>query len=239
MTQNSINNSASDLTVDNLFLDGNTISTLDTNGNLILSPNGTGAVTIDNISLTATTISSTSGDLVIESDATNDIQFYNGTSTTLNMTSSGEMNLPLQPAFLAFNSANDTNQTGAGATVTVDFDTEVFDQGGDFSADTFTAPITGNYNLSSWVRSDNLSSAMTLGNLSIITSNRTYRYNMNPYNQSDSGSLASFTVSALADMDALDTAIVQLTISSGAGNTATISGNASLMVTFFCGQLLS
>jgi len=42
MTQNSINNSASELQVDNLNLDGNTISTTNTDGNLILTPDGTG-----------------------------------------------------------------------------------------------------------------------------------------------------------------------------------------------------
>jgi len=50
-----------------------------------------------------------------------------------------------QPCFLAFNSATDNDQTGAGAIPTIDFDTEVFDQGNDFTADTFTAPITGRY----------------------------------------------------------------------------------------------
>ena len=46
MTQNSINNSASSLTVDNLFLDGNTISSTDTNGNIIFAPDGTGIISV-------------------------------------------------------------------------------------------------------------------------------------------------------------------------------------------------
>ena len=46
MTQNSVNNSASDFTVDNLFLDGNTLSSTDTNGNIILAPDGTGTVSV-------------------------------------------------------------------------------------------------------------------------------------------------------------------------------------------------
>lgn len=41
---NSLNKSSEDFTVDNLFLDGNTISTTNTNGNLLLSPDGTGYV---------------------------------------------------------------------------------------------------------------------------------------------------------------------------------------------------
>ena len=46
MTQNPINNAASELTVDNLFLDGNTISSTDTNGNVIISPDGSGEVSV-------------------------------------------------------------------------------------------------------------------------------------------------------------------------------------------------
>jgi hypothetical protein len=46
MTQNPINNAASDLTIDNLFLDGNTISSTDTNGNVIIAPDGSGEVSV-------------------------------------------------------------------------------------------------------------------------------------------------------------------------------------------------
>lgn len=37
------------ITIDNLSLDGNTLSTTDTNGNLVLSPNGSGVVTVSSI----------------------------------------------------------------------------------------------------------------------------------------------------------------------------------------------
>jgi hypothetical protein len=46
MTQNSLNNTASEFTVDKVFIDGSTISTLNTNGDLVLAPNGTGAVSV-------------------------------------------------------------------------------------------------------------------------------------------------------------------------------------------------
>ena len=42
--------------VDNVRLDGNTISTLDTNGNLVLSPDGTGSVSITKAAITGGTI---------------------------------------------------------------------------------------------------------------------------------------------------------------------------------------
>lgn len=45
--------------VDNIKLDGNTISTTDTNGNLTLAPNGTGSVAIAKAAITGGTISGT------------------------------------------------------------------------------------------------------------------------------------------------------------------------------------
>ena len=46
MTQNAINNTASILAVDNLTLDGNTLSSTDTNGNIVLAPDGSGTVSV-------------------------------------------------------------------------------------------------------------------------------------------------------------------------------------------------
>jgi len=46
MTQNSIYNTASSLAVDNISLDGNTISSTDTNGNIVLAPDGSGVVSV-------------------------------------------------------------------------------------------------------------------------------------------------------------------------------------------------
>ena len=46
MTQNAINNAASILAVDNLTLDGNTLSSTDTNGDIVLAPDGTGTVSV-------------------------------------------------------------------------------------------------------------------------------------------------------------------------------------------------
>jgi hypothetical protein len=60
--------------VDNIRIDGNTVSTTDTNGDLVLSPNGTGAVVISNVEITGGTITGASfpgtftGIILIESD---------------------------------------------------------------------------------------------------------------------------------------------------------------------------
>lgn len=46
MTQNAINNSASEMVIDNLTIDLNTISSTDTNGDIILAPDGAGTVSV-------------------------------------------------------------------------------------------------------------------------------------------------------------------------------------------------
>jgi len=82
-----------------------------------------------------------------------------------------------QPAFRAYNSAQDANVTGDGTVFTLDFDTEVFDQGNNFSADTFTAPYTGKYFLQVACNSSSLVAANNI-NLSTVTSNQTFAGNV-------------------------------------------------------------
>ena len=61
--------------VDNIQLDGNTIATTNTDGNLVLAPNGTGAVTTDNLSLSgnAITVTDTDGNLVLSGNGTGSV----------------------------------------------------------------------------------------------------------------------------------------------------------------------
>lgn len=140
--------------------------------------------------------------------------------------------IPMAPLFLAYNSADDTNQTGNGATATVDFDTEVFDVTSNFASDTFTAPITGKYLLATTVQLTAIPAGCTQGLLRIVTSNRNYRTIVIYTAGTFTG--YSFSLSAIVDMDAADTSTVQVQFTGGAGNTATIDG-ASELITFFCG----
>jgi len=78
------------LNVDNITLDGNTISTTDTNGNLTLAPNGTGDVIV-------------SGDLIV-----------NGATTTI---SSTELDITDKNITIASGSADSSAADGAGLTV--------------------------------------------------------------------------------------------------------------------------
>lgn len=138
-----------------------------------------------------------------------------------------------QPAFLAYNAADVTNQTGNGATVTVPFGTEVYDQAGNFASNTFTAPVTGRYRLCVTVQLETLAS-VTLFFLRLVTSNRNYDQQWaNPPNGKQSLSLVTDV-----DMDAGDTASVQTQATGMAGNTLSIKGSAT-MVTRFSGELVA
>ncbi|HXI15690.1 MAG TPA: hypothetical protein VNM48_04905 [Chloroflexota bacterium] len=142
-----------------------------------------------------------------------------------------------QPAFLAFNSVSDANQTGAGATATLDFDTEVYDQAANFAVDTFTAPVTGRYHLDSSSRVFSIPAGATSFDFKLVTSNRTYRKVW--VMVAGTFSQYTFDITVDADMDAGDTATVQLIISGGAGNTASISGDAASIESYFAGHLVA
>lgn len=144
---------------------------------------------------------------------------------------------PFIPAFLAYLNTTITNVTGAGTNYTVIFDTEVYDQSGDFNLGTgaFIAPVQGRYLFSCSVRMAGVEAAMTQRIIQLITSNRSYGY----LDLFAFGAAANCTqvLSVLADMDAGDSAIVRVTYSNGAGDTADVVG-AATPYTYFSGAML-
>ena len=108
-----------------------------------------------------------------------------------------------QPAFLAFATA----QSGIAedTDVTILFGTEVFDQGGNFASNTFTAPVTGRYQLNLNIRLDDIDIDSGYYYLKIITSNRQYRTILSPGAFDADPNYWGMSESVLADMDASDT----------------------------------
>jgi len=148
------------------------------------------------------------------SDGTEDGEFYiqqiSGGSyvTTLKIDGSGAVTKPLQPAFNATNDGTQSNIALA-TQVTVALGTERFDINADFASNTFTAPVTGKYQLNIFIRIDSLDSAANYYELRILTSNSGYGIIMDPdFGQDQSYFNMAFAV--LADMDASDTATVEL-----------------------------
>jgi hypothetical protein len=132
-----------------------------------------------------------------------------GTTSYMNINADGSITKPLQPAFLVKPSSTQTN-FNQGQTITIDFGTEVFDNNGDFSSNTFTAPVTGRYALQFAIQINDISNqdSSTYYYIEMNTSNRPY-YNLSSIDQAVGSSAGQyyFTLSAscLADMDANDT----------------------------------
>ena len=139
----------------------------------------------------------------------------------LRVSNAGIVTKPYQPAFLA-TGVTTNNIAIATAGTTLPF-SEVFDQNSDFSSNTFTAPVTGKYQLQFGLRIDDIDTAAAWVRAVIITSNRQYKTMIiDPARTfSSDPDYFSLSTSVLADMDAGDTARVAWGQSGGAA-TATL-----------------
>lgn len=119
--------------------------------------------------------------------------------------SAGRVTKPLQPAFNV-NPSVKQNNMALGASVTIIMDVERFDIGSNFASNTFTAPVTGKYQLNLNIRLDSLDTGASYYQVSIRTSNKSYT-TINKFTRHSADlDYISFNLSVLADMDAGDTA---------------------------------
>ena len=102
--------------------------------------------------------------------------------------------------------------------VTVTFDTEITG-GGYFDSNTFTAPVSGKYLLIITLYLMYLDSAATYYIIRIVTSNRTYSAVTDPTKFSGDTLYWPFALTAIAEMNAGDTATVTLTQQGGTAQT--------------------
>jgi hypothetical protein len=143
-----------------------------------------------------------------------------GTTTSMAINADGIITKPLQPAFLAVPSSGSGGTTNMSTNTTIVFGTEKFDQNGDFASNTFTAPVTGKYQLNFMARVDNIDTAANWQRLVLVTSNTTYESQI-----IDLGGLSGdpaywmFNINVLADMDANDTAFIKYQQDDGAAQT--------------------
>ncbi len=127
---------------------------------------------------------------------------------------------PTKYEFLAYHNALQSNVTGDGTAYLVQFNTEVYDPNTVFASNTFTAAVTGKYHLFGAVYVQDVGAAHTSANVKVITSNRTYsNFVVSPAAIRTSGNACAFPFSIVADMDAADTATVEILV---AGSTLTI-----------------
>lgn len=159
-----------------------------------------------------------------------------GTTNVMRVSTAGEINWPLQPAFLA-TSGDVANVTGDGTSYKIQFTNERYDQGGDYNGtDTFTAPVTGRYFLAATCSCEGILSTHTSIDYRIVTSNLSYNNRGGaPSKVFDVNTRAAWIVSTDADMDAGDTADVRITISSGTKVVDIVGAGAGW--TYFSGRL--
>lgn len=156
---------------------------------------------------------------------------------TGDITMSGIVKNSSQPGFLTSLSTSQLN-FATSSDVPVLFDSKIFDNASNFDTGTytFTAPETGKYLFNVAVRIDNVDTAADYYTLYLITSNRNYRLAI-----IDPGQFAADLVywhlngSAIADMDASDTAYIVIRQQAGTAQTDIISATTN---SFFSGWML-
>ena len=157
-----------------------------------------------------------------------------GTTTAMSFDANGIITKPLQPAFLATKSGAQNN-IGLNSVTQITFDGERFDQNGDFSSSTFTAPVTGKYQFNVVTTLANTDQDADYIEFKLVTSNVTYT---NPIIDPAGFDidLPFFTISTsyLVDMDANDTAKASLYQPNGAAQMDVRGGQS-----FFSGYLVA
>lgn len=203
------------------------------NSDIDIGLGGQRSITIGN------TNTNTEVDIVIGS---NNFSLSSSSGIIMDAQEDGQCTYPLQPAFLANVGASQANVTGDSTAYIVLFPNEVFDQGGDFSSPTFTAPVTGRYCLTVFIFLQDVTSSHTTGFMQMITSNRNYLVAAcNPANMVDSTTFEQLTLmgSCFADMDAADTATIQIDIENGAKVIDIVNGGATNLRSYFSGWLVA
>ncbi len=121
----------------------------------------------------------------------------------------GHVTKPLQPAFMAEPSSTQSDLAINTSNLQINFGSEVFDQNGDYntSNSTFTAPVTGKYQLNVNVFFVDINADYSYLYLQIKTSNRNYRSQIQPQVFDSNGGF-SMQISHICDMDASDTATI-------------------------------
>ena len=155
-----------------------------------------------------------------------------GTTSHMVIDANGHVTKPLQSAFLV-RPASEQSNIAVSSAVTIVFGTEVFDQNADFASNTFTAPVTGRYQLSVNIRLNNTDSASDYYRIELSTSNRTYYQLFDP-NFGQDAAFWTASISVLVDMDASDTAIVRVT---QGGGTQQTDIDSSIVYSYFSGYL--
>ena len=128
-----------------------------------------------------------------------------GTTTHMSFDETGAILKPLQPAFLA--TITSESRSSQDSLNDQNFATEVFDNNADYNTTnkTFTAPVTGRYQFNVGIGYSGISEGNEI-KIRLATSNR----NIESRHKASSGGVGQLILTVLTDMDASDTAKVQV-----------------------------
>ena len=220
------NTEADELVVENSGNGGVSILTPDSNRSAIFLGHAS-----DNLKLQIRHDGATSLGQIISDDA---LTFNVGDGTErMRIDANGHITMPTQPAFSAKVSSQ-MNNFSNNTDVAIEFDSEIFDQNDDYNTTnyTFTAPVTGKYQLNVSLLVMNLDSAAPYYQTKLTTSNRIYYHTFDPDFGQDNV-YYNLDVCVLADMDAGDTATVAIFQSGGTSGQSDINS-----VSYFTGFLV-
>lgn len=142
------------------------------------------------------------------------------------------------PKFLAVDTTGAINVTGNGEQPVVGFNSEIYDDGGNFASNTFTAPITAKYTFNFGVNLATIGAAHTSGFLILNTSNRDFVFDIqSPGATRDATNNLTLQGSTDCDMDAGDTAVVEVNVQNGTTTINIIGVLATIPTTWFSGRL--
>ena len=159
-------------------------------------------------------------------------------SIAMQATTAGEITLPLQPAFSAYNSIGRANATGDGTVFTLIFNQESYDQNADFDGtSTFTAPVDGIYHFDVMARLTGVGVAHTEGYIALnhVAINVYYGPTLNCGAMRSATNLLSMGMSAEIKMTAGETVVAVVAVSN---STKTITVDGTSIDTYFNGRLV-
>ena len=168
------------------------------------------------------------------------LSFETSGNVAMKIDSAGIITKPLQPAFIAYKSGDQSN-LGTGDT-TITWETEILDTNADFASNTFTAPVDGLYHFNFNLTLGNLDVSITYFNCILNTSNRVYRNTQSDFSKdytADTNEYNGMNNGVNAYMDAGDTAIVQVNIGGSGSQIDIIAGSSGNVSSVFSGYLVA
>lgn len=187
-----------------------------------------GTLAIANGGTNATSMATSTG--IVKYDGTRLV-----TSSTAKIDSSNRSTNTSQPAFFAYLNSTASSVTGDGTVYTIVFNATLFDQNSNFntSTGTFTAPVTGKYQINVTILGQSLTTAMT-ATVVLVTTAHSYI----PLN--NTGAFTgnnSYVFSLLVPMSASDTMTVTFQ-ASGGSKVVSVFGDAGSFRTTISGYLV-